>query len=609
MRSVVHAAVAGCLLCACGASPGVRAGNTDRDAQASARSSTAQTDIQTRRVWSGPDVDNNGSPAPDGRALSFIDWKANALMIRDVETGQVRQVVKGIEGSSFDGPIFSPDGKQLAYGYAIPQGRSELRIVDVTGANARVVYTNDQVRYLHTIDWSPEGRSILVLLFGRNNTNQMALVSVGDGAVRVLKSFDSRSPNNAGFSPDARLILYDLPEDEKSRSSDIFMIAADGSAETAVVKHPAHDLFLGWIPNTENILFASDRTGTLAAWRQRVSGSTPGEPVLVKSELWQLWQPLGFSRNGTFFYSVQISSEQHFAATIDRATGKLTSSVLAEGAGASLYSSGGAVSADGRWRAHIRWPGLHRPEKFTLVVQSVETGESREMALPLRGVALPQWFPDGGSLLVHAYDEKGQPGVFRIDARTGDVALIRQRAAFPLVSHDGRTVYVTGGAAEGQERRWTIIARDVESGNEREVYRDRRSLGASSLSPDGKQLAVFARDSGNNARSTLLLLSAAGGPPRELMRMPEPLSVHFLSAPVWLKDGGHLLVIASETTGKPNATQLWRVSLQDGTAENLNIDLKGALRVSLHPDGQRIYFTGGSIDGEVWVMENLTRAG
>jgi Tol biopolymer transport system component len=168
-------------------------------------------------------------------------------------------------------------------------------------------------------------------------------------------------------------------------------------------------------------------------------------------------------------------------------------------------------------------------------------------------------------------------------------------------------VYVTGSAAEGEERRWTIIARDVESGNEREVYRDSRSLGASSLSPDGKQFAVFA--SGNNSRSTLLLVPAAGGPPRELMRMPEPLSVHFLSAPVWLQDGRHLLVIASETTAKPNATQLWRVSLQDGTAENLNIDLKGALRVSLHPDGQRIYFTGGSIDGEVWVMENLTRAG
>jgi hypothetical protein len=46
----------------------------------------------TRRLWSGRDVDSLGSPSPDGKLLSHVDWSTGNLAVRELATGQSRAV-------------------------------------------------------------------------------------------------------------------------------------------------------------------------------------------------------------------------------------------------------------------------------------------------------------------------------------------------------------------------------------------------------------------------------------------------------------------------------------------------------------------------------------
>ena len=93
-----------------------------------------------------------------------------------------------------------------------------------------------------------------------------------------------------------------------------------------------------------------------------------------------------------------------------------------------------------------------------------------------------QWFPDGRSLLVGAADVKGRQGFYRVDAQSGAVApFVCDRPDAPNIfgpslSPDGSTMYFRAFAdAKGDLA--LVMARDLRSGTEREVYRFEGSMG------------------------------------------------------------------------------------------------------------------------------------
>jgi Tol biopolymer transport system component len=134
------------------------------------------------------------------------------------------------------------------------------------------------VNWIHPYDWSSDGKQILAYAEktdGKSWTTQIILISVKDGAVRILKSSNGNWPENMCFSPDGQYVLYDWPQKEDSPERDIFMMSIDGSSEIPLVEHPAHDELLGWAPNGENILFASDRNGTYSFWSKQIIEGKP----------------------------------------------------------------------------------------------------------------------------------------------------------------------------------------------------------------------------------------------------------------------------------------------------------------------------------------------
>jgi Tol biopolymer transport system component len=178
----------------------------------------------------------------------------------------------------------SPDGELIAYAWWNDAGGIELRVVGVDGSQPRVLYGDESVNWLAPRDWSPDGEHVLAHLTGEER-NEIALVSVEDGAVRVLKTFDTGGPGKLSFAPDGEYVAYEWRPD-RGVPGDIFAIEVDGGREITLVQHPADDDLLGWAPDGGHILFASDRAGTTGAWLLPVADGEPsGEPRLIKPDM------------------------------------------------------------------------------------------------------------------------------------------------------------------------------------------------------------------------------------------------------------------------------------------------------------------------------------
>lgn len=560
--------------------------------------------MTVRRVWSGPDVINTSLSA-DVRLASFPDWETGNLAVHDFATGRTRRLTNRpswFESDEYaEASLISPDDSQVAYTWSNTQGLYELRLIGIEGGSPRVVYRNEEVIYIRPAEWSPDGKSILALLSGKGGTNQMALVSIPDGSVRVLKTFDWRSPAKMSFSPDGRYIAYDFPPREDSRNRDVYVLATDGSRDTPLVAHPANDTVLGWAPDGRTILFSSDRTGVTAAWMIRVADGKPvGSPELVRPDMGRSWG-IRFTRDGSYYYGVATALTDIYIADLDGATGKL----LAAQVPASQRFIGSNAwpewSPDGSYLAYVSQsrPG-GAPETSVLSVLALDSGEIREIVPRLNYFQRLRWSPDGRSILVHGRDPKNRGGLFLVDVQSGAVTPVvmsgpdqggypREAAWMP----DGKAiVYMHFNSL--------IFLRDLQSGQERPVY-DQPSVFA--LSPDGRWLVV-AEDDRSSKTSVLKLVKIGQGLVRELAR--SSTSGGFSNNFRWSPDGRHVFYIK----GPPNSprTELWRISVESAESQRLGVVVDGARHLAVHPDGRRVAFSAGTFKGELWVMENFLPA-
>lgn len=581
--------------------------------------------VVVRQVWADRSTDDEGTPSPDGRYISAVDWETGDIAIRNTDTGESRHLTnKGRweeNGDEYGArSAFSPDGKHVAFTWLNwrannPYGPGELRLASVDEpSEPRILYRSEEVEYVHADGWSPDGKHVLVLVNRKDRTNQIGLVSIADGSLRILKSFDWRSPIEMAFSPDGKYILYDFPIAEKSPERDIFLLSSDGSSETALITHPADDYVLGWTPDGDGILFASDRTGNWDIWLSSLSNGRAGTPPkLLKRDVGQI-NPIGVTREGAFYYGVQGSNSDVYEAALDRETGKLEGSPKRVSTRFVGRNSGPDWSPDGRYLSFVsrRGPdiGLERTRStgWTLVIRSLKTGRDREIPLALTNFQRlrPRWSPDGRILLAPGTDRKGREGVYRIDAEAGEMSAV--------VQHLGPDEFVSWSdwAAEGEavvyslhhritrERR--IISTGLKDGQETQLHKDTTEgsyFEDGAVSPDGRWIAF-------HTPAGLEVMAAVGGPTRKLFHSKER-NAHRVHGITWTPDSRHLLF----TTGGYPDRGLWRVPLEGGTPQpvGLQMNMLGTWGLNVHPGGKRIAFH--AIDQperyttEVWVMENF----
>jgi len=585
---------------------------------------TRLADALTARVlWSGNGVDFTGSILPDGR-LMVIDWASSGdIAIRDMTTGEIKRLMAKA-GSWEDSrvnaqfPLPSPDLRQIAYNWTerpgdhIGDGRVnqkwELRVMaNETGGKHRVLLGSTEFQWFEPSAWSRDSKSILVNLWKRDGTKQIAWVSVSDGTIRLLRSLDWRLlDGRSSLSPDGRYIAYAAWDSADSRKSAIYVVAADGSSENALMKPVATNQFPVWAPDGKHVVYVSNRSGNLDLWSIAVQDGKPaGEPVLAKSDIGKN-RPIGFTRSGSYYYGHADGGADIYAADIDPTTGKIGErSVLTETfAGSNRHPR---LSRDQKFIAYQSQ--RERGDNYSpeIVVRSIETGQERSYPPnPMRLGGQVMWFRDGNSILHALRDTQNRVSFYRLDLKTGEFTQTFATDATSgsvesALSLDERTVYtnVGGGNRFGSPN---VFAYDLATGQKRVVFTavPGALVSGLALSPNGRTLAlklVYPK-----AERHLILVDIDGKNIRDLHTDTADFdSVRPQLA--WTKDGQTIYFTRSS---KGDDWQLMRISAEGGKPEFTGLAGTGTPGIDLYANDSRIAFDDG-IQGvsELWTLDNL----
>jgi len=558
--------------------------------------------ITMRQVWVSSAANDPGTPSPDGRFLLYVDWDSGGnVAIRELATSQTRLLTSTATGREHFAlnPRMSPDGKWVAYQWQNEELTYDLRLVGIDGGSPRILYA-DRNYEVYPAAWSPDGRQIAVRRYilkkaakGGTIKTEIALVDVASGSIRVLKSLEKPCATRISFSDDGRYLVYDFPSDKDSGRYDISLLALEGSREVPLVRHPANDRLLGWMPGTRALIFRSDRSDTYDLYILHVSDDgSQGAPVAIKRGIGEI-DSLGFVNDGSFYFSLYTRSASLRVAPFDLASGRMQLEAGEAYRGSNMQPQ---WSPDGNYLAFMTEQNKPAGPGFParrLRFRNMRTGNIQEIAGHLN-VDSFCWFSNTRAILVDGHDtnKEGKDGIYEVEFPSGNAKLLWELTAEPrprLLWTDGKTViYPKGG---------TIVVRDLATRRERELFNFKQTGGRPdlSVSPNGEHLAIV------TGRSRLQMIPVAGGAPREPVTLKDPQSIQGPFA--WTPDGKSLLFQVAEGQG---SYSLHRMNAEGGDSEKLweSKDLIAG-SVSIHPDGKRIAISTLTQVTEIWVMENL----
>lgn len=423
--------------------------------------------ISSRRVWTALPRTSFGKVSQDGRFVPYTDWNEKGdLFVHDLRTGANRRLTNS--GGDFSGgsqefgdaAVFSRDNKQMAYTWDLGnRGGAELRLVSMQASgipHPRTLVAGGDLDWIAGYDWSPDNNFIATAVRRKDRTSQIGVVSIKDASFRPLKSFGWRMPTGIFFSPDGKYLAYDLPADNATGNRDVFVLSSDGSREITAVASPSQDAIVGWSPNGKQLVFASDRSGSMDLWaiefedgrvhgpEQRL-GRSVGNP--------EHFENLGMTLSGSQYSEItdrrSVGPEVQIAK-YDSSTGTLLSEPAAIAKTFLGTNALPAWSPDGAYLAFASF----RDSYVAIGIHSIETGQIHEVVPTPNFQASPgsfrslTWTADGKSFLVTGTNKRDGNGIFKIDAKTGETSMTSPAARFSsqtdrfVVSPDGRYVAI-----------------------------------------------------------------------------------------------------------------------------------------------------------------------
>ena len=567
----------------------------------------AEDSVRTELVWpEARGFSTQGSPSPDGKFVTYVDWVDEGnLAIRNLETGEDRRLTHTADGNtgfndnySYTGNSrVSPDGKQVVYTWAIhprpgiETGELRLLSLDDAATEPHTVWSPAEGTWASIQDWFPDGGRVAAIVTKSPTDHQIVTVSVTDGNVRQIRSIDWSDSPRVRVSPDGRHIAYSRSASRDQAAKDIFVVAVDGSSESAVVEHAANDELVGWSPKGDYLVVNSDRGGQPGLWVQPLENAEAAGRLRLIVPNVDVAAGMGMAQDGSLYYSVRVTPQRLKLAEIDWQSGKFlaeTKNAVERFVG---RNSTGEFSPDGEKFAYVsrRKEAWNRP---AIIVRTIATGDEREVPHHLRGAWSLIWQPDGNSLIVQASDDRGRYGYFDVSLANGQARLLVKRAYAGVLSPDGESLLHR--SSEGENG--SIYSYRLSDGSVETV--PGKFAGRIGVSPDGRIAAVL-------HRTEVRLYPAAGGEGKVLWQTAAdpPLGRWTL----WTADGKALLVPRRDPDAGQRMWRVWVVPV-DGLlpySTDLVYETSGGWPPDIHPDGKRILYTEGTYFWQVWVMRNL----
>jgi Tol biopolymer transport system component len=406
--------------------------------------------------------------SPDGEKVSYV-WSGRAgesggVYVKALGVGTRPLRVTGPEAESDFSPVWSPDGRQIAFVrtsgssaaiYTVPSlGGQERRVTDVSG----LVWWN--VQFVPALAWSPDGRW---LAFGEKPD--------GDTPSRVVRiSLDTRErqplttppPDTQGdlypsYSPDGSRLAFVRSGSGRLGDWDVWVLGRDEAAPRRVTRE-GYDACRNpvWTSDGSEILFTTG-WGDLSIQRVRVAGGEP-QPVFGV---------------GTAFPSIRSHR-----AVYQRVT----------------------PPPQSIWRAPGRTNPLRTREPEKLIASNQTDGN-------------PAYSPDGRKIAFHS-DRSGVLNIWVCDSEGQSpvqVTSLDRRTGTPRWSPDGRRLLFDSIEAGD----WNIYVVDADGGPPRRLTPEPSGENSGTWSRDGRWIYFSSNRSGSDQ---IWRMPSGGGPARQVTR-------------------------------------------------------------------------------------------
>jgi Tol biopolymer transport system component len=185
-----------------------------------------------------------------------------SLALEDAGSNNPRPVFKATADLYGDSPVFSPDGKQIAFSAssftkdgAVVQ---DVRVMNADGTNARVVAapTDPKVTYGFPA-WTPDGKDLYITqsysVPPSSQHDEIDAVSVNGGALRKVMD----NAREATVSPDGKKIVFSIL-DYQTYSAGLWIANIDGSSRKQLLPSGVFPALYGprFSPDMQSIVFA-----------------------------------------------------------------------------------------------------------------------------------------------------------------------------------------------------------------------------------------------------------------------------------------------------------------------------------------------------------------
>lgn len=149
-------------------------------------------------------------------------------------------------------PVFSPDGKQIA-AITDQTGEQEIALYDVSGKQAPRVLTTKGASWVFDPVWSPDGKKIA---YG-DMTFTLYVIDVASGDVKTVDQSKVWEIREYVFSPDGQWLAYNRPRE--NLNSEIVLYHVADAKSFPVSTEFTDDYSPSWDPKGKYLFFLSNR--------------------------------------------------------------------------------------------------------------------------------------------------------------------------------------------------------------------------------------------------------------------------------------------------------------------------------------------------------------